>query len=330
MPVYGLSSVYLTQTPFRQVFTAKDFRGFRVYLSNEKGVIEGLVVIEIHDYYTGELLYEYLVSANEIGYNGINSFYDSIAEKGTYDGTDTYYLDMYLLGIEDNKIKTYIGTISRDEFWPVVHEGDENDYSNKMLYFDLIVKGIPYSFVVWLLITAFCVAILIFWFVCGKSELFICHERAGIPSSIYGKLIVIPIAIILLGALGAFEPKERVVESSSDELEGGYDLPRHSSYVESFTVKYDNLKSINIKLQAKMDNTALFVMAIQKGQEEVIATVQSDEIDDFADYRTEYIWDVSELSLNKGEEFDLFIYTGYINDNEEMPVLKNISYTYGK
>lgn len=330
MPVYGLSSVYLTQTPFRQVFTAKDFRGFRVYLSNEKGVIEGLVVVEIHDYYTGELLYEYLVSANEIGYNGINSFYDSIAEKGTYDGTDTYYLDMYLLGIEDKKIKTYIGAISRDEFWPVIHEGDEKDYSNKMLYMDLIVKGIPYSFVAWLMITAFLIAALIFWFTWEMSEGNLVHERAGIPSSKYGKLIVIPIAIILLGVLGAFEPKERVVESDSAELKGGYDLPRHTSYVEKFTVKYDNLKSINVKLQAKMDNTALFVMAIQKGKEEVIATVQSDEIDDFADYRTEYIWDVSELSLNKGEEFDLFIYTGYINDNEEMPVLENISYTYGK
>ena len=70
------------------------------------------------------------------------------------------------------------------------------------------------------------------------------------------------------------------------------------------------------------------MISIQKGQNEVIQSVQSIELDKVDG--AYYIWEVSELGLKKGETYDLYIYTGFIGEDEENPVIKRIEFIYSK
>ena len=76
------------------------------------------------------------------------------------------------------------------------------------------------------------------------------------------------------------------------------------------------------------DNTATFVLSVQKGQDEVVGTIQSNEMD-YVD-GSFYSWDISDLDFEIGEEYDLYIFTGFIGEDEEKPVIKRIEYLYSK
>ncbi len=118
------------------------------------------------------------------------------------------------------------------------------------------------------------------------------------------------------------------VDIKDEVLSDGYELAEHSSYNQQFTVKRKDLKEIHISLENFFENVGTFVISIQKGRDEIVQSVQSIELDKIDG--SYYIWDVSELGLEKGETYDLFIYTGFIGEDEENPIIKRIEYIYSK
>ena len=72
------------------------------------------------------------------------------------------------------------------------------------------------------------------------------------------------------------------------------------------------------------------MVSLQQGTDNVFATAQSDtmtvtDTDPFA----YYVMDLSDVELSAGEEYDLFIYTGFIEENQQEPVITRIEYIYG-
>ncbi len=141
------------------------------------------------------------------------------------------------------------------------------------------------------------------------------------------------VGIVRLGLFGNYAASssliENVVDIQADDLEGGYTLQEHSSYHQIFSVEMEGLSKINIYLRSYLKNNALFVVSIQNGTEAVIETAQSDELDvSDSSVTAHYIWDISDVSLDVGQEYDLYIYTGFIEEDEQKPTITGIEYVY--
>lgn len=321
-----LVSVWLDDVPYHQPFKADKTVGIRVYLSNPYNASEGVVSVKIGNEQTGKVLYTSEILVTEISDSRLEDYIEIIPENMVFEDGTIYYVELDAISCADKTIKTYLGAM---DTYGVSHAGDTSDLTNKMLCIGVIQKIIPFLFIVWIFVTCLIVMMLIFVFSGkrGNAE----HNDISFPTSLESKL-VIPIIILIglfgTGVLSVDKLITKTVDSNDEALIGGYELEEHSSYNQEFTVKRNDLKEIHISLENYFENVGIFVISIQKGQDEIIKSVQNIEIDKVDG--SYYSWDVSSLGLNKGETYDLYIYTGFIGEDEENPVLERIEYIYSK
>lgn len=325
-PIMRLSSVWLDSVPYHQQFKADKIVGIRLYLSNPYNVSEGVVSVRIGNQQTGKTIYESEILVTDISDSVLEDYIDIIPEDITFEDDIVYYVELDALSCADKTIKTYLGAMST---YGVSHAGDESNLTNKMLCFEVIQKTIPFSFIVWIFITSLVVMMLVFVFSKNKNEEN--YIDVQLPTSLESKLII-PVLILIgffgTGVLSADKFTTKTVNIEDEALEGGYELAEHSSYSQQFTVKRKDLKEIHVSLENFFENVGTFVISIQKGQDEIIQSVQSIDLDKIDG--SYYIWDVSGLGLEKGDTYDLYIYTGFIGEDEENPVIKRIEYIYTK
>ena len=325
-PIMRLSSVWLDAVPYHQQFKADKIVGIRLYLSNPYNVSEGVVSVKIGNQQTGKAIYESEILVTDISDSVLEDYIDIIPEDITFEDNVEYYVELDAISCADKTIKTYLGDMST---YGVSHAGDESDLTNKMLCFEVIQKTMPFSFIVWIFITSLVVMMLVFVFSKNRHEEN--YRNIQLPTSLESKLII-PVLILIglfgTGVLSADKFTTKTVNIEDEALEGGYELAEHSSYSQQFTVKRKDLKEIHVSLENFFENVGTFVISIQKGQDEIIQSVQSIDLDKIdVSY---YIWDVSGLGLEKGDTYDLYIYTGFIGEDEENPVIKRIEYIYTK
>lgn len=326
IPKMRISSVWLDSAPYHQPFKANKTVGIRIYLSNPCNASEGVVSVKIGNEQTGKALYTSEILVTEISDSRLEDYIEIIPENMVFEDGTIYYVELDAISCADKTIKTYLGAM---DTYGVSHAGDTSDLTNKMLCIGVIQKIIPFLFIVWIFVTCLIVMMLIFVFSGkrGNAE----HNDISFPTSLESKL-VIPIIILIglfgTGVLSVDKLITKTVDSNDEALIGGYELEEHSSYNQEFTVKRNDLKEIHISLENYFENVGIFVISIQKGQDEIIKSVQNIEIDKVDG--SYYSWDVSSLGLNKGETYDLYIYTGFIGEDEENPVLERIEYIYSK
>lgn len=321
-----LSSVWLDSVPYHQPFKADKTVGVRIYLTNPYNVSEGVVSVKIGNQETGVVLYASELLVTEITDSVLEDYIDIIPEDMVFEDDVIYYVELDAISCADKTIKTYLGAM---DTYGVSHTGDTNDLSSKMLCFSIIQKTIPFLFIVWIFITCLIVLMLIFVF-SGKREN-IEYEDLRFPTSRESKFIIPLLVLIWLLGTGVVSIDmftTKAVDSNDEALMNGYELAEHSSYSQEFTVRRPDLKEIHVSLDKYFENVGTFVISIQKGQDEIVKSVQNIELDKIDG--SYYIWDVSELGLEKGETYDLYIYTGFIGEDEENPVIKRIEYIYSK
>lgn len=325
-PTNRLSSVWLDSVPYHQAFKANETVGIRLYLSNPYNVSEGVVSVKIGEQETGSVIYTIEVLATEITDSVLEDYIDIIPEDISFDDDVVYYVELDAMSCADKTIKTYLGAM---DTYGVSHAGDESDLTSKMLCFAVIQNIIPFLFIVWIFVTCLIVMMLIFVF-SDKRDI-VENVDISLPTSLESKLLIpllILIGLIGTGILSVDEFIIKTVDSKDEALIGGYELGEHSSYNQEFTVKRNDLKEIHVSLERFFENVGTFVISIQKGQDEIVKSVQNIELDKIDGYY--YILDVSELELKKGETYDFYIYTGYIGEDEEKPVIKSVEYIYSK
>ena len=318
-----LRSVWLDSTPFYQEFRADKMTGVRIWLSNPYNISEGVISVKIGDAVSKDALYSEEILVTDISDSVLKEGIDIIPTNFKFVDDKDYYIELDALSCPDNTIKTYLGAKSSAT---VFHAGDERDFSGKMLCMALIQNVLPFSFIVWILATIL-IAIMVTFTFSSKASY---HFDWSIFSFSYVDFVIIPILIIIglfgTGVLSADDIGTKSILLGKEELSEGYVLHEHSSFTQQFKVKGNNLKKIHIFLDNNFENNGTFVVSIQKGQDEIIQSVQSVELD--IDESYSYVWDVSNLGLEKGETYDLFIYTGFIEDDEEEPVIKRIECVY--
>ena len=321
-----LVSVWLDDVPYHQPFKADKTVGIRVYLSNPYNTSEGVVSVKIGNQETGAVLHTSELLVTEITDSVLEDYIEIIPEDMEFEDDVIYYVELDAISCADKTIKTYLGAM---DTYGVSHAGDESDLTNKMLCFSVVQKTIPFLFIVWIFITSLVVLMIILVF-SDKGE-GTEYEDLKLPISRESK-IMIPVLILIglfgTGALSVDYFTTKTINGSDEALVGGYELAEHSSYNQTFTVKRSDLKEIHVSLDKYFENVGTFVISIQKGQDEIVKSVQNIEIDKVDG--SYYSWDVSSLGLNKGETYDLYIYTGFIGEDEENPVLERIEYIYSK
>jgi hypothetical protein len=327
-PSERITSVWLDDNSFHQPFNKDGMLGLRIWLTNPEKVTEGVVSVRIGEEETGRVIYSQDILVTDIPDSVLTDYIDIVPDDIVFDDDTVYYLELDALSCREKTIKTYVGLT--EEKFIVSHSGDDRSFTNKMLCIAFIQQKIPLVFVVWIFITI--IMILLFTYIWGSNK----KKKVKIklfelPTSLESK-IVIPL-LVLIGILGtgifSFDKmSSNAVDYKDEALIDGYVLEEHSSYSQKFTVEKGGLSEIQVSLSAFFDNTATFVMSVQKGQDEVIATVQSNEVD-YID-GAYYSWDVSDIELEEGEEYDFYIFTGFIDIDEEKPVIKRIEYIYGK
>ena len=326
IPKTRISSVWLDSVPYHQPFQANKTVGIRIYLSNPYNASEGVVSVKIGNEQTGKVLYTSEILVTEISDSRLEDYIEIIPEDVAFEDSTIYYVELDAISCADKTIKTYLGAM---DTYGVSHAGDTSDLTNKMLCIGVIQKIIPFLFIVWIFVTCIIVMMLILVFSDKRDNAE--HNDIRFPTSLESK-IVIPIIILIglfgTGVLSVDKLITKTVDSNDEALIGGYELEEHSSYNQEFTVKRNDLKEIHISLENFFENVGTFVISIQKGQDEIIKSVQNIEIDKVDG--SYYSWDVSSLGLNKGETYDLYIYTGFIGEDEENPVLERIEYIYSK
>lgn len=326
IPTTRISSVWLDSVPYHQTFLASKTVGIRVYLCNPYNVSEGVVSVKIGNQTTGSVLYTDEILVTDISDEALHDYFDIIPDNVTFEDGALYYVELDAMSCADKTIRTYLGAM---DTYGVSHAGDTNDLSNKMMCIAVIQEVIPFVFIVWIFITSLFVMMLIFVF--SKKSHDTRHEEIALPTSTESKLII-PVLILIglfgTGALSLDKITIKSVDIKDEALAEGYELAEHSSYNQQFTIDRNDLKEIHISLEHFFENVGTFVISIQKGQDEIVKSVQNIELDKIDG--SYYIWDVSELGLEKGETYDLYIYTGFIGEDEENPVIKRIEYIYSK
>ncbi len=318
-----LSSVWLDDSPFHQVFSGNKLVGIRIYLTNPDEVSEGLVSIRLGLEETGEELYSTDVLATDIPSTALEEYVEIIPEDVKFEDGVKYYVEVDGFSCMPKTVKTFLGATEGDQ---VYHAGDDSDYGSKALCIDQVQEILPFGFVIWILITVLLVLFVSFSFSKYEQGVHVA-KKLRIPTS-RESLIVLAVVVIVAG-LGTYavfhvESLGHVIDLEDKELENGYTLEEHSSYEQEFTVEREDLKEIYVRLYNYFENTATFVVSIQKGTD-VVGTIQDNELEYDGAY---LIWDVSELNLPKGETYNLFVYTGFIEEDQEKPVIKKIVYVY--
>lgn len=325
-PSTRISSVWLDSVPYHQPFKASKTVGIRIYLCNPYSASEGVVSVKIGNQQTGKVLYTSEILVTEISDSKLEDYIEIIPENMAFEDDVIYYVELDAISCAEKTIKTYFGAM---DTYGVSHAGDTNDLSNKMMCIAVIQEVIPFIFIIWIFISSLIVMMIIFVF--SKKSREIRHEEIALPTSTESKLII-PVLILIglfgTGALSLNKITTKSVDIKDEVLADGYELEEHSSYNQQFIVKRNDLKEIHISLERFFENVGTFVISIQKGQDEIVQSVQSKELDKIDG--SYYIWDVSELGLKKGEIYDLYIYTGFIGEDEENPVIKRIEYFYSK
>ncbi len=324
-------SVWLTGVPFHQVFEATDLTGVQVWATNEFGVTDGSVVVSLGDEESGEALVEERISCADLPAVAFSDCIELNLDEKFIKGDRLCCVEIYVDGVDGKKIRTYV---SRTMSYDVSIEGDSESFIGKQLCYKTIIKRNPSIARTWIIVTAMLIAAVIVFLEIAKGHITTSYMRYQ-ERSILERIIILAVLtiMVLVGIFGGTvspAPKTKSVDIEDSELENGYMLMEHSSYHQTFTAEDSDIKQINVYLSGYLINNALFVVSLQQGQENVIATVQSDSmtVSDY-DYTSYYIMDLSDVELNPGEEYDLFIYTGFMDENQQEPVITKIEYIYG-
>ena len=322
-----ITSVWLDDVSLHQTFKKDGVAGLRIWLTNPDNTTEGVVSVRIGEESSGNVLYSQEILATDISDSVLDDYVEIIPEDIKFDNETEYYIEIDGLSCKSKTIKTYVG-VSKGGY-DVIHLPDDSALSNKMLCMAFIQKTIPALFINWIFVTILIVLAIVS--LLTKRPEKDTDENYELPVSLESKVLIpfLVIACVLGAGFMSFDKISTKTYNYEDEdLEEGYVLQEHSSYSQKFTVEKDNFKEIHIAMSHFFDNTATFVVSVQKGQDEVIGTIQSNEMD-YVD-GSFYSWDISDLDFEIGEEYDLYIFTGFIGEDEEKPVIKRIEYLYSK
>ena len=316
-----VKSVWLSESPLRQTFEAYDLLGVRIWVTNERDIDAGSLVVSVGDEESGEILFEQRVPCSEISNIAFENYLEFRFDEDLVKGEKELYIDLSTEDVKEKRLRTYVTKTASSA-------ADENE-----LYFARIQKSVPAIFVTWIVVSAVLFAAIIV--VRGAKERGVSARytnviyMSGRERIIFAVLLAIIVCVGLFGDISRSVPSQNIVNLQADDLEGGYTLNEHSSYHQVFSVDEDGLDKINIHLRSYLTNNALFVVSIQKGTDEVLATVQSDELS-VSDKTVSayYIWDISDVELEVGREYDLYIYTGFIEEDEQNPTITGIEYVY--
>lgn len=327
-PSMGLKSVFLSEVPLHQTFTADRLAGVRIWVFTDNPVDYGAVVVTIGDEETGTVFVRGEIEGENIKRAAEGKYLDFAmsSEQGMIEEADKYFVELSTSGIAENSFKTLLA-IADDE--PVQRDGDEELLEGKQLCFVPLCKSISDAFVYWIPATSIFLIVMVL-IAAGNTK----HNRAGdarIPS---GKNLIIAgglavAALVSIAIMTTAAVRIEIVDNKSEDLaEGGYTLSEHSFYVEDFVLENKNLRAVRVYLPYYLDNTPLFVVSLQDEEGNVLATAQSNEMELIG--KGGYRLDVSGVELEKGKVYDLFIFTGFIEENEEKPVIARIEYEYSK
>ena len=325
----NVESVWLTGIPFHQVFEVKDLVEVRPWISNETDTNSGDVVVTIGDEDSGEILFEQRIQCKDITKNTLEQSSEDESDSVLVKGTRTCYIELYVDGVDGKDIKAYIGNSDDNN---VRREGDERSYDGRGLSFTMVHKTIPSAFATWIIVTAMLISLKVLNYDFANKKMPVSYKnprKRTMPENII--LGAILIVMFFAGVWGKphIGSQGRTINLEDEELGSGVTLKEHSSYHQTFTAESADISHINIHLRSYLINDALFVASIQKGTEEVIATMQSNEMRiSGADASSYYIMDIDDVELSKGEEYDLYIYTGYIEDEQQRPTVTGIEYVY--
>ncbi len=330
----NMESEWLTEVPFHQAFQAYNFTGARVWVTNESGIDIGNVVVTIGDEETGQALFEERIPCYNVSTLALTDYIEVKPDADLFEGDKISYLELSVEGIDGRNIRTYT---SETNGYPVSRMGDEKSYEGRGLYFSKIQKTLPSVFVIWIMVTGMLIgAVVIYSEVATKH---MTSKYLGVRFSRIGDrpllVNIIPAVILIVAVvIGLFgksfsTPHYKKVDLKDSALTEGYTLKEHSSYHQTFKVESDGLKEIDIHFSGYFINNALFVVSIQRGTEDVFFTTQSNDLTVSGETaKSYYILDLTDASLNVGEEYDLYIYTGFIEENEQEPTITQIEYVY--
>lgn len=325
-PSLGLKSVYLSEIPIHQTFTADRLVGTRIWVYANDPVENGSVVVSIGDEETGEVLCRGELPAESIMNSAESKAIDVTSNKelGMIEPAEEYFVEISTQGMGERSVKTLLAIADGEQAY---RDGDEEQFEGKKLCFIPLCKSLSDAFVYWIPITGIFLTLM-----------FILVEKPGkdrsadvqIPSGknfiIAGALMVITLIIFVSSAVTI--AKVSLVDSKSEDIAEGYTLHEHSSYVEEFTLGKKKLRAIRVYLPDYLENSPLFVVSLQNGQGDVLATKQSNEME--LTGQGGYRLDVSDLELEAGQDYYTYVFTGFIEEGEEEPVLKRIEYEYAK
>ncbi|MCR5404306.1 MAG: hypothetical protein K6E91_10895 [Butyrivibrio sp.] len=326
-PSIGLRSVYLSEIPLHQSFTAKRLAGARLWIFADRAVDYGDVVVTIGNEDTGEIYVSGEISGDNIKNVAESKPIDFAMnkEQGMIEAADMYFIELSTRGIGERNFRTLL---SADEGIEVLRDGDEEALAGKMLCFVPLCVSVSDAFVYWIPVTCvYCtIMLLIFSRRMGRKP----ADDVQIPSGrnliIAGAFALVSLVIGIVSAVNIASIE--IIDNKSEELAEGFKLYQHSSYVEEFVMPRDKLKGIRVYLPDYYDNTALFVVSFQDEQGVELATKQSNEMELVG--KGGYRLDVSDVKVEKGKVYDLFVFTGFIEDGEEVPVITRVEYEYAK
>lgn len=317
-----MATAVLDETPFVQSFEANYLVGIRLYLTNEYNISEGVVLASLYDDSTGQVIYDTQIDVTDIPNNGRNSYIDLLFQNDIRKENGKYALELYAVGDAVGKIKTYICGADSENSYTFTHGDDSTYYNGKMLYFGPLEKVLPLSFFGWMFLTG--VLLFCFFFNCDMP-FYQLKVRASIPIRVMRLWLLIVIGLFGTGVVDLDSnvlKNKKIIDIDDESNKDIITLGEHSDYSYKFTVKENNLTEIALDLYQDVENTANFTVSIKKGEEDVIASIQSNELEN-------YVWNIKDLELQKGEEYDLCIYTGFINYDEESPSFIGAQCVYG-
>ena len=320
----NISSVWLDDVPFHQPFSGEKFVGMRLYLTNPDNVSDGVISVNFGNQETGEVLFTYEILVTEISDTAFDDYIEIFPDGVDFDDETVYFVEIDAYACMAKTIKTYL--CSADSY-RVYHSGDERDFESKMLYLDIVQDTHPFTFILWIFFTSLMIMLVIYTFLTIDNSEDNCYGFK-IPATKESRLLIpvlITLGIIGTGILSWDKLTTHIVDYKDEALQSGYVLLEHSNYEQDFKVTRNNLREIHVGLDCFFENVGTFVVSIQKDDEEVVASVQNDELEFDGAY---LIWDVGDIGLKKGEEYSLFVYTGFIEDDQECPIIKKIKYVY--
>ncbi|SFP36233.1 hypothetical protein SAMN04487928_101101 [Butyrivibrio proteoclasticus] len=316
----------LDSVPFHQVFTLENVKGIGLYLYKKDETQEGKVYISIGDEDTKEVLLEREIPVSEIPDKLSDPIY-IMSESGHIEYCDNYYFEIYT--DSTGEVYTYTAQTSNESIGALTY--GEISY-NRVIAFEVLSRNVHFGFIVFLLVICCIFSFLIYKVFEASARKVRRRVRSKKGNFAKDVLFLITVITVLLATgiidENSFYRKLKVVDMDNSLFEDGITLGEHSSYQLTFEVEKENLHDIYIEMDNYSDDTAVFVASIQDGHEEVFKSVQSDALNYEDDKH--YIWDVSDLDLEEGAEYDLFFFTGYIEEDQLTPIITGVSFGYGK